>query len=102
VLVEATLPASDGVELLGVEPVEWAGLPAFRFVERWPEGSAEALVVQGPDRWLYLLRVRGLRGETIPPLLWDIQASFRLEQDRSDTSRYRMMIGVPTLQSLWM
>lgn len=80
VLVEATHPTSGPAEVVEIEPVEWNGLPAFRFSERWPEGPAEALVVQGPDRWLYLLRVRALDGEVIPPLLMDILATLRLEE----------------------
>lgn len=78
-VAEATYPADGEVEVLEVEPVEWGGLPGFRFVERWSEGPAEALVVQGSDLWLYVLRVRTLSGESILPLLRDIQASFRVE-----------------------
>jgi len=78
-VVEATHPPEGSVEVLEVEPVEWAGLPGFRFDEQWPEGPAEALVVQGPDRWLYLLRVRAVGEGALSPLLLDIQASLQVE-----------------------
>ena len=77
-LVEASRSSGGPVEVLSAEPTEWEGLPAFRFVEQWSEGPAETLVVQGPDRWLYLLRVRMLNGESISPLLQEIAASFKL------------------------
>jgi len=80
VMVEATYPADVEVETTDVEPVEWQSLSAFRFEERWPTGPAEALVVQGPDRWLYLLRVRALSEEAVPPLLWDIQATLKVTE----------------------
>jgi hypothetical protein len=36
------------------------------------------LILQGDDHWLYILRIRALDGSAIPPLLWDIQAGFRV------------------------
>lgn len=78
-LVDATTPTDAPVELAAVEAIEWHDLPGFRFRERWTDGPAEALVVQGPDRWLVLLRVRALDGGPVPALLLDIQASFRME-----------------------
>jgi len=76
--LEATLPPNTAVERLAVEPVEWNTARGFRFSERWPQGVAEALVVQGNDRWLYLLRLRAA-GEGLSPLLRQIQATFRIE-----------------------
>ena len=80
VMVEATFPEDGGVEVLSVEPAEWGGLTGYRYEERWPEGLAETLVLQGPYLWLYLLRVRTLAGPDISPLLWDIQASFSVQE----------------------
>ncbi len=77
-LAAASRPPSVEVETPSVEPVEWDGLAAFSFAERWSEGVAEALVVQGPDHWLYLLRVRAVGQQDIPPLLREIEASFRV------------------------
>ncbi|MBE9471183.1 MAG: hypothetical protein IMY75_03615, partial [Chloroflexi bacterium] len=39
---------------------------------------AEALVVQGPDYWLYVLRVRavGSESDVIPPLLRQVWETF--------------------------
>lgn len=76
-LVEAARSSGGTVELKSVESLRWAGLPAFRFVEQWSEGLAETVVVQGSDRWLYLLRIRMLNGEPIPPLLREIADAFR-------------------------
>ncbi len=67
------------VTVEGVQSLEWNGLPAVAFAERWPEGPAQALVVQGTDRWLYLLRIRALAGDEISPMLHEIQATFRVE-----------------------
>lgn len=78
-MAEATHPTGESVQLVAAEAIEWKGLPAYRFSERWSEGSAEAVVVQGSDRWLYLLRVRGLDGQALPPLLLDIQGTFEVE-----------------------
>jgi len=80
VAVDATLTADIAVDILEVEAVEWHGLSGFRFSERWPTGPAETLVVRGPDHWLYVLRVQAHERDRIAPLLWDIQASFRVEE----------------------
>jgi hypothetical protein len=77
-VVEASLPEEESVGLPQVEPVEWGGQPGFRFREEWSDGPGEAVVVQGPDRWLYLIRVRAFDGGPISPLLRQVQATFRL------------------------
>jgi hypothetical protein len=62
-----------------VEETEWQGQTAFLFREEWPGaegGPGEALVVQGPDLWLYVLRVRAIGGDTIPPLLRQVGETF--------------------------
>lgn len=78
-MVEATYPEDAAAEIEQIEPQERGEYTGFHFVERWREGPAEAVVLQGPDRWLYLVRVRGVNRIAIPPLLQDIQASFALE-----------------------
>jgi len=58
--------------LSDVEETDWQGQTAFLFRESLPGsegGPVESLVVQGPDYWLYVLQVRALGGESIPPLL---------------------------------
>jgi hypothetical protein len=79
-MVEATFPEEGGVEVLGIEPTEWRGLAGYRFDERWSDGPAEVLVLQSPDQWLYLLRVRSRGGLEISHLLRDIQTSFTVEE----------------------
>ena len=39
-------------------------------------GTAEALVMQGPDYWLYVLRVRAIGGGDIPEVLGLIRETF--------------------------
>lgn len=77
-LLEATWPEDVEIDVTGMEPVEWQGASGFRFSERWPQGPGEALVLQGDDYWLYALRIRAIGGPPIPPLLWDVQAGFRV------------------------
>lgn len=68
VMLEATY-GLDAPTVQGVEETMWQGQRAFLFHEDWPGaegGTGETLVVQGPDRWLYVLRVRALNGREIP------------------------------------
>jgi hypothetical protein len=84
VMLEATCDSDAPPRVLDVEETEWQGQTAFLFYEDWPGaggGPAEALVVQGPDYWLYVLRVRTLGGETIPPLLHQVWETFTLVEE---------------------
>ena len=66
VMLEATHDPSAVPQVPGVEETEWQGQTAFLFREDWPGangGPAEALVIQGPDHHLYVLRVRATGGE---------------------------------------
>ena len=79
VMLEATFPDGDPPQVVGVEQTEWKGQPAFLFHERWsgPEaGPAETLVVQGPDFWLYALRIAATGGDAIPPALYEVRDTF--------------------------
>lgn len=78
-LEEATFPVGERVEVISVESVTRGKRPGFRFRERWPDGSAEALLLQGSDRYLYLLRVRVRGREALTPLLGEIQAAMRVK-----------------------
>ena len=81
VMLEATRNSDGQPRVLDVEETEWQGQTAFLFYEDTPGsegGLAEALVVQGPDYWLYVLQVRALGGETIPPLLRQVWETFTL------------------------
>lgn len=78
VMVEAT-HGTDAPRVTGVEEADWRGQPAFLFHESWPDAPqapAEAWVVQGPDQWLYVLRVRATAGEAVPPILRQVQETF--------------------------
>ena len=83
VMLEATHDPENPPTVRGVEETAWRGQAAFRFDEDWPMdasgtdgGPAEALVIQGPDFHLYVLRVRALGRKTIPSLLYQVRDTF--------------------------
>ncbi len=82
VMLEATHGSSEGavVEVEEIRETERQGQTAFLFRERWPGSSsgglAEAWVVQGPDHWLYVLRLRTLGDDEVSPLLRLIGETF--------------------------
>jgi hypothetical protein len=83
VMLEATY-GSDTPTATSTEETEWQGQTAFRFQETWPGpegGPSEALVVQGPDYWLYVLRVRALGGGEIPTLMREIGETFAFAEE---------------------
>ncbi|MCD6286530.1 MAG: hypothetical protein J7M39_11520, partial [Anaerolineae bacterium] len=62
---------------------EWQGQQTFEFPEIWPEpdgGPGHAWVIQGPDDWLYILRVRALGWETLPSLHVEVASTFTFVQ----------------------
>jgi len=62
---------------------EWQGQTAFEFPEMWPErdgGPGRAWVIQGPDDWLYILRVRALGREMLPSLHVEVANTFAFVQ----------------------
>jgi hypothetical protein len=83
VMLEATY-GTNTPTATSTEETEWQGQTAFRFQETWPGpegGPAEALVVQGPDYWLYVLRVRALGGNDIPRLMREIGETFAFREE---------------------
>ncbi|MFP4346194.1 MAG: hypothetical protein ACLFU8_15970 [Anaerolineales bacterium] len=53
--------------------------PLFVFDEVWHgsrSGEGEARVIQGPDRWLYVLRLRAMDDEGVSPLLCEVASTF--------------------------
>jgi hypothetical protein len=81
VMLEATHDPDAPPTVLKVEEVEWREQTAFLFHERWPGeegGVAEALVTQGPDYHLYVLRTRAIGEETIPLILHQVGETFSL------------------------
>lgn len=78
-MLEATHGLEAPVQVHDVEEMEWQGLAAFLFTETWPDAEdipAEALVIQGPDYWLYVLRLRALDDQGISPLLRQVWETF--------------------------
>lgn len=78
-VAEATYPVTGGVEVAGTEEILRKGRRGFRFSERWPEGNAEALVLQGADYRLYLLRARAKGGAPLSPLMQQIWGTFQVD-----------------------
>jgi hypothetical protein len=79
VFLETTHDPDAPPAVLNVEEIDWAGQTAFLFREQWPGsdgGPAEVLVIQGPDYFLYLLRIRVLGADTIPPILHQVRDTF--------------------------
>jgi len=79
VMLETTHDPDTPPRVLDVEETEWQGQTAFLFHEDWPGaegGPGEALVMQGPDYWLYALRVRAVGSDVIPPLLRQVWETF--------------------------
>ena len=78
-MLEATYGSFGPATVLDVEETEWQGQPAFLFREEWSGtdgGPAETVVVQGPDYWLYVLRLRSTGEEAIPAILYLIRDTF--------------------------
>lgn len=77
-VLEATHPLTGGVEITEVQEILRDGRRGFRFLERWPEGSAEVLLLQGTDYRLYLLRAKAKGMVDLSPLMRQIGETFRV------------------------
>jgi hypothetical protein len=69
----------DSPAVTSTEEITWQGQTGFLFHEEWAGeggGPGKTLVVQGPDYWLYIVRVRATGGEVIPPLLDQVWGTF--------------------------
>jgi hypothetical protein len=82
-MLEATFPDHNPPRVAGTRETSWQDHTAFLFREEWPHDKAspapspaEALVVQGDDYWLYVVRVQALNGESISPLLRQVWQTF--------------------------
>ncbi len=59
-------------------PLTWQGRTAFKFPEVGPEGGVgRAWVIQGPDFWLYVLRIGSVEAEVLPELHLEVAQTFR-------------------------
>jgi hypothetical protein len=76
------LETTYGVEVPTVSPGEetvWQDQTAFLFREDWSGaggGPGEAWVMQGPDHWLYVLRLRAVGGDGIPTVMHQVWETF--------------------------
>jgi len=85
VMLETTHDANMPPEVLAVEETVWQDQPAFLFHEEWPAWPGTpvlAWVIQGLDHWLYVLRVRAVGAETIPPLIHQVAETFTVYPSR--------------------
>jgi hypothetical protein len=83
VMLEATY-GEETPSVLSSTEIEWQGQTAFLFHETWPGpegGPGKALVVQGPDYWLYVMRVRALGGSDIPQLIREVGETFAFVEE---------------------
>jgi hypothetical protein len=82
VMVEAIYDPQYEISVEQVEQMVWGAQErtAFLFQERWrgqrQSIPAEALVVQGPDYRLYVLRIRAQTQDELHPLCRDVRATF--------------------------
>ena len=84
VMLEATFVSETSPDVLDVEGGEWTGQHAFRFVDNWPGSGAEiaeAWVIQGPEYWLYVLRLRSVGPQGVAPLLLEVRDTFAFRSD---------------------
>ncbi len=80
VMLEATHSETYMPEVTDEAESLWQERQAFIFSERGAGrrgGVAETWVIQGPDFWLYVLRMRSLRGENVPELIQEVGATLR-------------------------
>ena len=83
VMLEATYLTDTPTFSPEVAEVEWRGHTAFLFREEWPGaegGPGEAMVVQGPDFLLYVLRIRSLAGRDVAPIFHQVWETFTLPE----------------------
>jgi len=73
VMLETTYGMNTSSKAFEVEELLLQDRPAFLFTE---DGPAKVLVTQGPNNWLYVVRVRVIGGETIPSLLYQVWKTF--------------------------
>lgn len=84
VMLEATHNSNAPSTAEFIEETEWQGQAAFRFQEQWPGrqgGPAKVWVIQGKNDWLYVLRVRAVGTDPVPPLMDEIAATFTFDEE---------------------
>ncbi|NLF01647.1 MAG: hypothetical protein GX601_11790 [Anaerolineales bacterium] len=84
VVLEATYDDESLPSIGDVQEIVRQDKTEFLFQEEWPQsngGPAEALVAQGPDYWLYVLRIRAVGDTEIPTLLYQVRETFTFPQE---------------------
>jgi len=79
VMLETTYALEEMPLAFEVEDALWQDRTAFLFLEEWPEEqgrAAKAWVLQDANYWLYVLRVKGAGGDTIPQILSQTAETF--------------------------
>ena len=85
VMLETTHNPTSPPQITHSEETMWEEQPAYFFRETWPYnaaapgdagGPAEAFVIQGPDDWLYVLRLRQIGRDPVPPILSLVRDTF--------------------------
>jgi hypothetical protein len=78
VMLEAAHDPESPPTVSGAVETTWHGQTAYQFQEKWPnvKTPGQALVIQGPDYWLYVLRTRSLDDEPIPQVLLTVSETF--------------------------
>jgi hypothetical protein len=76
-MLEATFPDSGSPVMVDIVESEWHGRVTFVANLIWPDSQpGMAWVVQDADYWLYILDIRTLDGEKIPPLIEEVASTF--------------------------
>jgi hypothetical protein len=84
VMLEATHDPENPPGVLNAEETEWQGRKAFLFREDWRQDqpvASEALVVQGANHWLYVLRMRTTGDTDVSPLMRQVWETFTFVED---------------------
>ena len=85
VMLETTHNPEMPPQITHSEETTWEGQPAYYFQEEWSYnaaapgdagGPAEAFVIQGPDDWLYVLRLRQVGRDPVLPILSLVRDTF--------------------------
>ncbi len=79
VMLETTHDSEEPPTVSEGEEILWQERPGFFFTETWPDEDdvpAQAWVLQGPDYWLYVLRVRPTGDEATASLLQQVAETF--------------------------
>ncbi len=86
VMLEATHDPENSPRVSKGAETTWHDQTAYHFQETWPDFKTpgQALVIQGPDYWLYVLRTCSLDDEPIPQVLLTVSETFTFTDELLD------------------